>query len=1172
VAAQESSVPPSQSQPFKLRLGLLIGTAVVATGIFTLVVYDTVTTVQIDGPLYAQIVQGKDLIADTLPPPLYIVDSYLVTMELLVTTPSHRKSLVKRFQQLETEFYAKQAEWRRRLPAGPLRDKLLESSGRWAREFYDQWNREFLPAVERGDFQTAAGLLYGPLTSRFEQHRREIRELIQLADTQHREFERNATAILKRRTYLLGILGLGLLSTIFFVGWLIQRYVGELLLRGLRDSEERTRSVVDSALDAVIVMNARGRITDWNPQAEQMFGWPREEVIGVKLSETIIPSQYREAHEKGLQHYLKTGEGHVLGRRLEITALRRDGSEFPVELAITPLKLAKGTTFSAFIRDITDRKQAEEKLMTVVESAPCGMVLVDEQGIMRMVNAEMEKLFRYAREEMVGQPVEILVPEAVRSRHVTDRHKFVHTPRTRSMGAGRDLKGRRKDGSEFPAEIGLKSVRTDKGLVVVATIMDITNRKEAERRLRESEERFRLAMEVTSDGLWDWHLPTLQAYHSPSWRALLGLENEEILQNNISDWKQRIHPEDRSQVETALNEHLSGRRRDFSVEHRIQHRTGDWRWVLLRGRMVSHDEQGRPLRMMGTMVDITEQKRAMAELQEAKERAESATAAKSQFLATMSHEIRTPMNGVLGMTELLLSTDLNEKQRRFAETVHRSGEGLLAIINDILDFSKIEAGKLALEQIEFELDTLVEDVAELFAEHAHKKGLELVCQIPPEHPLPVKGDPHRLRQILSNLVTNALKFTERGEVVIRVAITGETSHDRTVELSVRDTGIGIPLDAQAKIFESFSQADGSTTRKFGGTGLGLAIIKQLARLMRGDVRVASAPGQGSTFTVTVPMLKGAELVSGPAASTCLHGIPVLIVDDNATNREILMNQTSLWGMQPETAADAAEGFVLLQAAAARGAPYPVVLLDWHMPGEDGLSLAKRILDETSLCRPHLVLLSSGGLDDPVQIQGLSASLTKPIRQHELHHLLTSLLGSSLSRKLEMQPAAAPAPQLLEARILLAEDNLVNQELARAVLEKFGCQVDVVGNGRAAVDAMAHRAYDLVLMDCMMPEMDGYEATRAIRNAERETRNDEQGGRSERSDVQRSTFNVHRSGRVPIVAMTANALEGDRERCLEAGMDDYLSKPFKQEELRLLLSRWISGHPTRLAEITLPPAA
>ncbi len=1162
MTAQTLSRTDHHVQPLKLKLGLLTGAALVATAVFAYVVYDTVTTVQIHGPLYVEIAQGKDVIADVLPPPLYIIESYLVTLELVVAGPEQQESLIRRFRQLRDDFVARQAHWQARLPQGSLREQLSAEAAIWAKGFYDQWESEFLPALRRGDRQTAGGYAYGPLSNQFEQHRRAIMEVVKLAQGKNEEIERHVRAVLAGQVYLVLISGGGLIALIFCVGWLINRNVSEPLIRGLRDSEERTRSIVNNALDAVIVMDGQGKIVDWNPRAEEIFGWPRAEIVGAKLSDTIIPPRYRDAHEQGLRRYLQTGAGPALGKRLEISALRRDGSEFPIELAITPLKLVTGLTFSAFVRDITERKATQEKLLTVVESAPCGMVLVDERGMMQTVNAEMEKIFGYAPSEMVNQPVEMLVPEAARHRHVADRQQFVHAPITRPMGSGRDIRGRRKDGSEFHAEVGLKSVKTDKGLVIVATIMDITARKEAEEKHRESEERFRLAMKVTSDGLWDWHIPTMQAYYSPSWVRMLGLEDHEIPLNNLSDWRGRIHDEDGTRVDRLLDEHLRGDTHAFGVEHRLRHRSGRWLWVLVRGKVVQRDEHGRPLRMMGTMIDITDRKAGEEELRKAKEAAEAATQAKSQFLATMSHEIRTPMNGVIGMTSLLLDTELTSEQREFATTVRNSGDALLTIINDILDFSKIEAGKLTLEQIDFDLDLLVEDVADLFAEQAHRKGLELVCLLPPTRPLAVKGDPHRIRQMLSNLVTNALKFTERGELAIQAAIIEQGAERLTVELSVRDTGIGIPLDAQAKVFDSFAQADGSTTRKYGGTGLGLAIVKQLSLLMGGDVRLTSAPGQGSTFAITLPLSKGTPSPSGAAASAALRDVPVLIVDDNATNRNVLTNHTSLWGMRPESAGSASEGFARLQAAAAQGHPYPLVLLDWHMPGEDGLSLARRILDEPGLGRPHLVLLSSGGLDEPAQIQGLSASLTKPVRQQELHHLLASLLGTPVEKASQDRPAPAAPARALEAHILLAEDNLVNQELARAVLEGFGCRVDVVENGREAVDALARTAYDLVLMDCMMPELDGFEATRLIRERELVARTSSLVSRqgadtAHESNERRTTSDGHRgTRRLPIIAMTANAMDGDRERCLDAGMDDYLSKPFKQEELLALLVRWI----------------
>jgi PAS domain S-box-containing protein len=563
-------------------------------------------------------------------------------------------------------------------------------------------------------------------------------------------------------------------------------------------------------------------------------------------------------------------------------------------------------------------------------------------------------------------------------------------------------------------------------------------------------------------------------------------------------------------------------------------------------RIPMFDSKGNLTGVLGAHEDVTEKEMAA--------RAIAANHAKSQFLANMSHEIRTPMNGVLGMAELLLGTDLDTQQRKLAETVCRSGESLLLILNDILDFAKIEAGKLELEHLNFDLRNHVEELIELIAVNAHRKGLEFICQIDDDIPADVTGDPGRLRQVLTNLIGNAIKFTEQGEIFVHVFLREENQDGILLGFEVRDTGIGIPPEAQSKIFEAFCQSDQSMNRRFGGTGLGLSISRQLCEMMGGHIEVESSPGKGSKFRFTVKLKK-----QHPGKSTHERGVfaalldlRLLIVDDNETNRAVLQSQLDSWKMSSGCAANGEQALTMLRDAADSGKGYDLAILDMMMPGMNGLELATKIKKDPDLA-PIVLVMLSGDIERRPH-PDVAAYLTKPTRPSQLYNaIVDSVQGCHRTKtSAPLNPSAVRAEF---TPILLAEDNPTNQQVCVAMLKRLGCRsVDVVSNGLEALEALSRMNYGLVLMDCQMPEMDGYEATRRIRKTEIES-----GSRS----------------RMAIVAMTAHAMRGSQEQCVAAGMDGYLSKPFRLRQMKAILDRWLQRKPGKvdaIEEINAPEAA
>ncbi|MGH8492755.1 MAG: response regulator [Moraxellaceae bacterium] len=655
---------------------------------------------------------------------------------------------------------------------------------------------------------------------------------------------------------------------------------------------------------------------------------------------------------------------------------------------------------------------------------------------------------------------------------------------------------------------------------------------EQSQKILQSEAQYRRVMNSVREVIYQVDMNGRFTFLNPAWEEISGYTVAESLGRGGVSF---IHPDDKESAMEALMGFLRNESESVRLEIRMISRQNELHWAEVWATML-HDENGRAIGASGTINDITARKEAETALIAAKDAAESATHAKSQFLATMSHEIRTPMNGVLGMAQLLMETDMNSEQRDYVRTLYQSGQALLTIINDILDFSKIEAGKLTIEAQPFDLGQAMDEACDLLLPQLQEKKIELVQRYAPDCPRLLLGDIGRIRQILLNFLSNAAKFTLKGHILIEISADSVIGDEAVIRLAVSDTGIGIPREKQNHLFEQFTQADTSTTRRFGGTGLGLAVCKALAELMGGHVGLESEEGHGSTFYAVIPM-KRQSAYEARARPAELQGLHVLLVDDLEINRRIVREGLSVHGMRMSEAESMTDAITVLRRAVADKNPVQVALLDFHLPDGSGEMLAEAIVKDPALSATRLVLLSSGpvrGELDRLLASGFAAVLAKPIR---LHQLLDELLHvvNARPRQVQDDKISSGSDKHLPAnlRVLLAEDNLVNQKVAARMLEKMGVRVDIANNGLEAVRMCLQSRYDLVLMDCQMPEMDGYAATREIRRLQ--------------------ALSASPRG-VPVIALTANTLEGDKERCLDAGMNDFLGKPIRQQDLFAMMLR------------------
>ena len=1025
----------------------------------------------------------------------------------------------------------------------------------------------------------------------------------------------------------------------------------------ISDSEmtlDRLSLLVEASPHAIVVMDHQGKIALVNAPTERLFDYQRQDLIGQQV-EILVPFHLRTRHVSLREEFLKEPHSRLLGGTRELLGMRRDGVEFPIEIGLNPIRSGDGLLIFAAIVDLTERRRTELALRntqalysSLVESLPLNafrkdlegrfqfanqrfcqtvqkflwelidktdfdlfpqhlaekyrrddlsvirtgqvfeaieeheqadrkkiyvqvlkapvrdandrivgiqgmfwdvtareqaeaslhesearkraifeaaldcMIMIDHDGRVVEFNPAAEKCFGFTRQEVLGKEMsELLAHPDARKRHLNNIERYEqHHEQGSLMGRRMESPLLRKNGEVFLAEISMQPIPLQSSSAFAIMLRDITERKRAEEALRQSNMRFQRLVDSDIVGIIILTHDGVISEANDAFLEMLGYTRKELGKKEIR--LEAITPHEYRSLDERAFIQLNSKGRCTPWEKEFI-RKDQSRVPVLIG-LTQLDE--RTFTILGFVLDISVQKATEAQLQLAKEAADAANTAKSAFLANMSHEIRTPMNAIIGMTEMVLDTPLTGGQREYLEIVQQSAESLLSILNDILDFSKIEAGKLELSSHEFRLRDCIGGTLKTLAIQAAKKGLELICDIRSDVPDRLLGDPARLRQIVVNLVGNALKFTERGDVIVRMAVEQRDAQHVLLHCQIQDTGIGIPAAKRDTLFRAFEQVHSSMTRKYGGTGLGLAICAKLVELLGGKIWFESEMGVGSTFHFTVAMDVAQEIV---VPLTEMHDAAVLVVDDHPVSRQALGDLLTSWGLHPTLANSGEQTLALLRDGKMPSEGFALCLIDALMPHFDGFELVYQLQQRFASCTgPIIMLLSSSDRTSDLRLcdeLGVTAHVTKPVNHSELFDTISAVLDGQIPGEAAAANMAVPAGEQLCYDILLVEDSLFNQKLAVGLLEKRGHRVTVANNGLEGIAALARGRFDLVLMDIQMPELDGLEATQRIREQERQTHQ-----------------------HIPIVAMTAQAMIGDRDRCLQAGMDAYLVKPIHAKQL------------------------